>query len=183
MKCDEGRPVCNRCITSGNICAGYSFPDRTSSSTTSTTMTVSPGFQAPSPRPVDATPIEMMLSNYLLTTMSTDEFNPKFWNLLLPQAAHHLPPIWHARSSLAAGRWSTRECADPARGAMAVQYSRESMRQYGISVKQVLDMTNNPFLSGPEKCSILLANLLYGFCNALHGDPAALLAMTARISG
>lgn len=174
IRCDESLPVCNRCVAARRICPGYFLAP------SSAVVMITRPLPTPNPEGGAATATELMLSSYLHTDMESDEFNDKFWRMLLPQAAHHITAVRHARNAVAASRWSERECADPARRDMAARCHAISLQQHSLSVRQILGMTQQAYLSVLDKAGILLANFLFGLCSAAQSHRADFLALVAR---
>lgn len=161
LKCDEGRPDCKQCLVAHRECGGYSSPPSRA------VMTVPAALALTTPGTDGATSTEVMLNDYLLSIWNSgvDEYNNEFWKLVMPRCAQHLPAIWQASSALAAVRWSLKECSGVEKQHMAKNFKGLCLQQYSKSITQILDLTKRPSLSVLDKCYILLANLMYGFCS------------------
>ena len=130
MRCDEQRPACNRCVSTGRKCDGYatdpshwaSTITRSSaspSSTGSATPGSRPGSRALTPSNIELAtlglgarlqflsgdPEQTRSFRYFLTVAApaiAGTFNARFWTDEIPRACHEDPAIWHAIVSLGA---------------------------------------------------------------------------------
>lgn len=105
IKCDEGRPACQRCVSTGRSCDGYGIWDSTADAA---------NFPNPSALSKDSNVILRGLPYVSVLTKSTDEthyfewfkcralkklpgaFILNFWNTLIFQASLDEPAVWHA---------------------------------------------------------------------------------------
>ncbi|KAL6858344.1 hypothetical protein ACO1O0_005805 [Amphichorda felina] len=129
VRCDEQRPACNRCVSTGRKCDGYatdpahwaSFTNARSSNTSSTTGSATPALSLSrdSTPPEDSAmvplgpgarlqflsgdPKQTRSFRYFLSVAApaiAGTFNSRFWTEEIPRACHEDPAIWHAIISL-----------------------------------------------------------------------------------
>lgn len=115
------------------------------------------------PVPLNPTKMELSLRHYFVTKAIvnvSDEFNSDLWSYFLPQAAQNFEPIWHAGNAVAAASWATNGHTDLTLD-VADKLDTESVKQYSISTKRVLAMTQKSGLTPQERATILLASVLY----------------------
>ncbi|OAA71229.1 C6 zinc finger domain protein [Cordyceps fumosorosea ARSEF 2679] len=119
IKCDEGKPVCRRCVFSKRQCGGYmdqpppqyasTANSCCSSPASSSSVCVAPPQQPPGPGlgPIhhDASALEQQMF-YLFRTQTVLQvgcvLDMPFWLVDVPQAAQAHRPLWHAAVALAA---------------------------------------------------------------------------------
>lgn len=100
IKCDEARPDCQKCASTGRRCDGY----RTSSSSSN-----KPPLAPKRPHALDLQLMESDLERRSFdffrkrtVGMLSGIFDPSFWTRLVLQATHHEPAIRHAVVALGA---------------------------------------------------------------------------------
>ncbi|KAJ2967793.1 hypothetical protein NQ176_g9495 [Zarea fungicola] len=124
IKCDEGKPVCRRCVFSKRQCGGYidqPQPEYASSATSSGCSAVS----TPDPIPQPGSGLGIIyteassLEQQMFYTFRNDTvlqvgcvFDMRFWLVDVPQAAQAHRPIWHASIALAALQSSRNAVSD-----------------------------------------------------------------------
>lgn len=137
----------------------------------------------PAPAKVTPTMTEFELSRYFrqnLVVSAHDEFTLDRWRSFVPQAADRYAPMWHATNTAAAIALYRRYSASPSTEAAALAAYHESLRQFSLAVRQILDMLKDPSgLSVEDKTAILLANCLLGHCNLSFGDYIGVVAFWA----
>lgn len=114
------------------------------------------------PTPVKPTTAELALSQYFkinITPFSADEFLEPFWSYSVPLATHSLTPLFHASNAVAGLVWSRTPSARLSPVAATEIYA-ESAKQYSVSTKQILKLTQIPSPSAQDKTTVLLANVL-----------------------
>ncbi|ATY62141.1 C6 zinc finger domain [Cordyceps militaris] len=125
IKCDEGKPVCRRCVFSKRQCGGYmdqatpQYSSNTGSCCSSPTSSVgiSP-YPSSGLGPIhhDASSLERQMF-YLFRTQTVFEvgcvLDMPFWLIDVPQAAQAHQPLWHASVALAALATSRNALNDP----------------------------------------------------------------------
>jgi hypothetical protein len=115
VRCDEGKPACNHCVSTGCTCDGYTSPS-TDSSTASSSSSKSPSpipLHPKSPNPVAdlklilprQNPEEVRSYNYFLQVTApslSGAFYADFWLVEVPRVCLSDAAIWHAVVSLGA---------------------------------------------------------------------------------
>lgn len=176
VKCDEGKPICRRCVTSGHTCVGYELPD----AAPITIMTSSPLWWRAHPSAGAPPPAELELSSYFrqrLVTSGHDEFSLDLWRALVPQAADSQAAMWHATNTAAAIALYRAHSAEPGMQDVAAAQYQQGLRQYSLSLRRILDMIESGrTLTLEEQTAILLANCLLGHCCLLYGDYIGVVA-------
>jgi hypothetical protein len=103
VKCDEVKPACNRCTTTGRKCDGYAVPQ----------ALPSPDPQKRLPQPLLPKNVQLRLPTCPVTSKDQDicqfdffrnqtaqqlsgNFDAEFWNCILLQIGHSEPTVWHS---------------------------------------------------------------------------------------
>jgi hypothetical protein len=100
VKCDEGKPHCERCVTTGRKCDGYElepYKPEDISRSTSCTLTRSPSLE------ILGNEKERRSFHFFLTRTAPQLsafYGEPFWNKLVLQASHYEPSIRHAITAL-----------------------------------------------------------------------------------
>lgn len=117
MKCDEGKPQCNRCLSSGRVCDGYLTGDaamsrRQLAETVRNLNVVGPVSRAltqrastsnPASRPVSPEDnVYFDLFQHATVPATCNLFSSTFWTETVLQMAHEEPAIWHSTLAIAA---------------------------------------------------------------------------------
>ncbi|KAJ6781506.1 hypothetical protein PWT90_08092 [Aphanocladium album] len=180
VKCDEGKPLCRRCVGSGNACEGYELPDAAP-----VMIMTSPLWRvgAPSAKPP---PAELELSWYFrrhLLTTDHDEFSLDLWRGLVAQAADSQAAMWHATNAVAAiGLYRSRP-AEPAGEDAAAALYQQGLRQYSLSLYQISDLIKHSrMLAAEEQTAVLLANCLLAHCCLSYGDYVGVFSLAVHSS-
>ncbi|RAL01880.1 Zn(II)2Cys6 transcription factor domain-containing protein [Aspergillus ibericus CBS 121593] len=123
VKCDEGRPACSRCVSTGRVCDGYGIwggGGTTSSGNRATVPKVCQNalscYNAPVPI-VHATSTERVCVDWFIQrTISkiAGVFSSDFWNRLVVQAISQEPAVRHAALALASAHRYGAHKDDPA---------------------------------------------------------------------
>lgn len=154
VKCDEERPSCRKCSSTGRKCDGYTNPPKP------TTPTLAP--------PVTST--ELQLSTTLLSSLSlypstnareqrsvhffihntapqlSGFYGEDFWDRLVLQTVHCEPVIYHAIIALGSmhERFTTNAdvitSSSEARSQLEVQYAKDSfaLSHYGVAIRSLV---------------------------------------------
>jgi len=103
IKCDESKPACKRCTTTGRKCDGYVTPQPLPSQTPEKRIqqpllpkTVPAGLPT---RPVTAKNRDIRQFDFFRTQTAqqlSGNFDAEFWNYLLLQIGHAEPTVWHS---------------------------------------------------------------------------------------
>ncbi len=161
VKCDETKPACRKCINAQKECA-YPRPPPPASAVRRSLY----------PAPVIGTAQELSLSRHFLgnvITFLSDEFNGELWRYALPQVMHNVEAIWHGSNAIASLSMSHRVTNDGS--------AKESTRQYSMSMKHILEITQAPSITPKNKTIVMLANVLYGIYALFNGDTVANMAL------
>ncbi len=160
VKCDEHKPVCQRCSTGDFICRGYLIIAPATSVVLCRSL-------CPSPAPPQADPnhIELELSHFFRTEVvnkCSDEFSRDLWGVYYPQASQNELALWHGCNALAAC-FQARELqrAGKMMEPLVQGLYKECRRQYCASIKGIMHVANKPGQTAADKVAILGANLLF----------------------
>lgn len=130
VKCDQQRPTCQRCITSGRQCGGYEA-FLIAKPTTASDGTLSLKYIRPSEHPFSVEASEQVAFEYFKIRLLQDiagPFDPSLWyRVILPLTAIE-PSIWHA--CLAVGASATQKISDTTE--LDVQHA---LRYYGKAIR------------------------------------------------
>ena len=122
IKCDEGKPHCSRCTSTGRQCDGYGSKNRGDAqvkgkqqakliSSAALPMTFAIKFTFPNPIPnqiinfPDTTSQELRSLEYFRCATAnklSDWLTESFWKYQIPQCGSHEPSLWHAMIAVAA---------------------------------------------------------------------------------
>jgi hypothetical protein len=100
VKCDEGKPHCKRCVTTGRKCDGYEpepYKPEDISRSTSCTLTRSPSLE------ILGNEKQRRSFHFFLTRTAPQLsafYGEPFWSQLVLQASHYEPSIRHAITAL-----------------------------------------------------------------------------------
>lgn len=78
---------------------------------------------------------------------------------------HNVEAIWHGSNAIASLSMSHRVSDDGS--------AKESTRQYSMSMKHILEITQAPSITAKNKAIVMLANVLYGVYALFNGDTVA----------
>jgi hypothetical protein len=162
VKCDEEKPFCNKCTSTGRACDGYDMegsPGRSSSSdnpsaTAGRTLTLvqSPSVESPS-SPRERRSMQFF---YERTVRKLNPFGADdFWDIHILRATHHEPSIRHAIVALG----SLHEKFEESRGLAFPDGDNFSLQQYNKAIGSLL----KPFSSGGQQTMdvCLTASILF----------------------
>ncbi|KAK4151694.1 hypothetical protein C8A00DRAFT_35645 [Chaetomidium leptoderma] len=159
LKCDEAKPHCRRCSSTGRACEGY-HPDR----------------QSP---PAAGTAIHASHSGLFTSTAERRSFfyfqfqackplggysNSSFWGREVMQAAIHHPPVRHLVIALGAA-YEAFETGTPS------QEPHFTLQQCNHSIRQLamLNQTPGSPLSAEATCCLLTASVLFIYLASIRG--------------
>lgn len=132
MKCDEAKPNCQKCTSTGRQCDGYLTPPTPSNNT------LSPLIRSHSPEyPLTDSDLERRSFHFFCRrtiVILSGIFDPTFWTQLVLQATHHEPAIRHAVIALGALHESSEATSPEKPGIFAMQ-------QYGKAIKCLIKPT------------------------------------------
>lgn len=166
MKCDEGKPVCNRCLSLGKSCKYdiHPFQDSDRETTFINAALQQPGYKV-APLGIDPSQRELQIFHMLhheTARTVAGSFNCEFWTRDVLQASQEYPAIWHASLALAAMHaeiWTKGETD-------AVRYIRHgyhvfALQQYDKAIKHALQLTIREQHSQCDKEALLLVSILF----------------------
>ncbi|PWY65671.1 hypothetical protein BO94DRAFT_591324 [Aspergillus sclerotioniger CBS 115572] len=173
VKCDESKPSCRKCTSTGRKCDGYEGPSnkRTKSTLTYTHNLV----QVPSDwNLVGHNSMENTYFNYfrMVTIPSlTGFFDSGIWSYRLPQVSHHYPALWHAMAALASLHWDFLEEETPITPVRVSQSNRVqfALRQHTKSIQLLREMISWTRLTVHDKLAILGTCIIYICLFSLQG--------------
>lgn len=171
IKCDETWPACLACIHSRRECPGY-------------LMTAPPATIAPtlSSTKIVPTSRELLLNDYFRNVMLTyfpDEFNASFWSRSVLQISRSEMAVWHAVNAVAGSKWAMDRRSN-ATGDFRTMISTECQRQYLMTLKHTLALTQSPQLSERDKTLVLLVNILLSIYWPPPGESRPLHLMISK---
>lgn len=172
VKCDEEKPACRRCTSTGRKCDGYA-PVPKSASTTPPSRHSSPG-QAPSPE-LFATDAERRSFSYFETRACHDiggSFHWQFWAREILQAAVHYPSTRHLVVAIGAAYegYHGQAIKGSASGEDALRLSMEQSNQSIQLMSALFDTQNTERHSTETTCNILAASVLFAYLACLQGQ-------------
>ncbi|KAK4216722.1 hypothetical protein QBC37DRAFT_278556, partial [Rhypophila decipiens] len=168
VKCDETRPACNRCISTGRTCDGYPATGAPSQHSTRRALAtavrqlqvVGPAARVlGKPLPVDDAAC-FDFFRLCTASMTTSVFpGEKFWSLQMLQAAHAEPAIWKAAVALGAfhRRWEysnyclnpnvTRRPGKQRDNADVALFTDQALKHYAVSLSLAKSITDPNMLA------------------------------------
>ncbi|KAJ4144568.1 hypothetical protein LMH87_003449 [Akanthomyces muscarius] len=176
VKCDEGRPSCKKCITTGRTCDGYE------------TATAAPAAGSPPSMSTDqlmrlldqpahaSGPIyggssraekDAFFRFYNLTVKQVaGKTDTMFWKINLPQLSQAQPVLWHA--SLALSAMQLRDTIHD-KTALAHQTRQDhfkfALSQYSKSIAQLVKLSGKTDMTGQDQEAVLTACIVLScFC-------------------
>jgi hypothetical protein len=165
VKCDEGRPHCKRCISTGRRCDGY------------TGEPLSWLRRATRPEPHLETNFSRSTKEQQYLTFfqlyAAPEFagcfDSGFWRFDVPQASHHHPAIQAATIGLGA---LYRKFVSSSQGNVSEialdEYGHDALKHCNRAIQMIIQMPASP--SGEEKITILTVCILFSCFANLEGN-------------
>ncbi|PTD09858.1 hypothetical protein FCULG_00007340 [Fusarium culmorum] len=158
VKCDEGKPTCQRCIIGGRVCQGLGFSDQTRSSQ----------LQLVQPR-------NHVLGNTARSESRTIEFfskvvaptlsgpiDPYFWTHIVLQFSEVEPAVRHSVMTISS-LFENRRSPDKS-SALAIQRNVVALKHYNAAIRQL----QSP--KSPDLILTLLTCLLFVCIEVLHSN-------------
>ncbi|KAL6918991.1 hypothetical protein FSST1_003017 [Fusarium sambucinum] len=138
VRCDEQKPACDRCTSTGRVCDGYASPSPPSASPSSISQSPSPQrHNSPNPT-VDLklvlprqSPDEVRSYTYFLEVTAPSlagSFYADFWLSEVPRVCLSDPAIWHAVVSLGSAHEDFAEYGQGSRSLFALKQFNSSIR-------------------------------------------------------
>lgn len=164
MKCDEARPACKRCTTTGRKCDGYN----------SLPLLVSQP-DAAAPALTRSTWDERRMFFFFRTETASSvagPFDQSFWTVDLLRATQVHPAIWHASVAVAAMYKRYTIPADaPASAGLRRGLYEFALAQYNASIGGLMGVARRDDPSPDDKDVVLATSVLYSGLCSLRGDP------------
>ncbi|KIX10250.1 uncharacterized protein Z518_01331 [Rhinocladiella mackenziei CBS 650.93] len=167
VKCDEQKPECHRCVSTGRKCDGYQQLSNTPSPSNNILQIHSDLF---------ASQTERRSFDYFQTRACQDlgrYFHFPFWSREVLQAAIHFPPIRHLVIALGAAYESfTLEGSNepnPHESAAGMQFA---LQQSNHSIRHMHNLFQSASTNGQSlesTCCILTASILFTYLSSLQG--------------
>ncbi|KXJ87259.1 hypothetical protein Micbo1qcDRAFT_167614 [Microdochium bolleyi] len=188
-KCDEARPICNRCRAGGFVCDGYEADGALAPSARSTTPS-SDGRASVTPSPRALHPGNMLEAQYYTWFFTdtvahlelSDAFGPAFWHRLLRPASQQNPFVWHAIVALGATHWQFSRhdplllpAGDSKMMATTASSSSFALQHYNDAIAGLLRAQNSVSAVTPAPTSIdmdqvLICCFLFVLLESLRGN-------------
>lgn len=161
MRCDEGKPACNKCLSTGRKCDGYdAIPSNVSSPVSLSLFS-------------NVTPREHRAFEYFLSCTAPElagYFSREIYSTRVPKLSFSESPLWHiviALSSVHEGY--AHSIQDSKRDAQLAQYAF-GLKHYSLAVKSLKEAIS----SQPESIeSVLLCCMLFVSFDSLRGNYTA----------
>ncbi|PYH88966.1 hypothetical protein BO71DRAFT_403440 [Aspergillus ellipticus CBS 707.79] len=172
VKCDETKPSCRRCTSTGRKCDGYADPSTSADKRKKKQGSVQiVGYVHVAQMPsawdsLGGEPVENESFHFfrLVTTSNLSGFfDFGFWSYRLLQVSHQYPALWHAMTALARLHRDFATDDTP----MTVSRTRDSqkivfaLRQYNKSIRALRELLLRPYLTHVDKLAILSTCILY----------------------
>ena len=167
MRCDEGKPVCTRCVSTGRTCNGYSPILNDISSVTSSPVSLS--------LYSNVLPREHRAFEYFLSRTApglTGHFPREIHSVRVPKLSFSEPSLWHIVIALSSVHQGYAHSAqDPDRDKQLAEYSF-SLKHYSLAVESLKeDISCQP--ANIE--TILLCCMLFVCFDSLRGNYTVVL--------
>ena len=162
MKCDEAKPACKRCTTTGRRCDGY------------TTLLLPQPDPCAAPTPCTTWSERRMFFFFRTETASrvAGPFDQSFWTVDLLRATAVHPAIWHASIAVAAMYKRYTIPAGEATAALRSGLYEFALAQYNASISGLVGVAGAEEGPGPDGRDVILAtSVLYSGLCSLRGDP------------
>ncbi|OJJ46834.1 hypothetical protein ASPZODRAFT_141621 [Penicilliopsis zonata CBS 506.65] len=168
IKCDEAKPSCQKCLSTGRKCDGYQ--------------------EAVQVKPADPSP-HLALSAWDLLSQNPDEkknfaffcsvttghlagsFDLDFWSRQLLQISHQYPTLWHGVIALACiHREFITESAPPTLPRVGESLKLSfALQQFNKSIQSLTQIISQKWLSNFDKQVVLITSILYTCLCILQG--------------
>ncbi|KAH6687894.1 hypothetical protein F5X68DRAFT_206471 [Plectosphaerella plurivora] len=167
IKCDELKPQCRRCLSTGRVCDGYeAIASATARPKASAAVLLGPRLLLPR-----RDPVEIRSYRYFLEVASPSMagfFNYDFWLHEIPRMSHADPAIWHAVVSLGAAYELFSRAADP-----SLSTSAAALRQLVLAqVNQSIQSLVQPSARHNDRSRALAAGILFTHISTIQGRHA-----------
>ncbi|KAL5336897.1 hypothetical protein BJX70DRAFT_371416 [Aspergillus crustosus] len=165
VKCDEAKPSCLRCTSTGRICDGYSRPLQVGSSPSTDLQQIPRSGLSSSSGTPDAEQRALHIFNTVIAPSIVSLFDIDFWTHDLLQTATEFKTVQYAVAALAAAYEASILCSAPSFAQsqfVLVQYTKSinSLRQY---------LGKTKFRTRVQQSVVLITNYLLMFLCAIMG--------------
>ncbi|KAH8721747.1 hypothetical protein BGZ61DRAFT_571860 [Ilyonectria robusta] len=176
VKCDEGRPACHRCVSTGRTCDGYGIwgggdnRHPQVSATGQNNIPVSRVLAAISPRVLDAAERDCFEWFTLISAKKLRGlFGSAFWDTLVLQASFNEPAVLHAVLALGSVQRQEMVEARDATSGLRIPDGEEQfmLRQYSKAISHLVPESQAKVQ--PSVDAVLLTCLLFIFLEFIRG--------------
>ncbi|ATY59184.1 C6 zinc finger domain [Cordyceps militaris] len=173
VKCDEGRPACTKCISTGRQCDGF----ETAPEPPAPVLPSQHVLHALTPLYGQATAPERAMFDLFRTrtvTQVAGAFYQPFWHVDVLLAAQTQPALWHASLAMAA-MYAWFETDDDDDDDMRAQTLRRdhyhfALRQYNAAIAHLVALAPRGQDAAAAEV-LLMASVLFTGLSSLRGDP------------
>lgn len=177
IKCDEAKPACRRCISTGRLCEGYI--SNTALRTAESSRQDEPS-RALITFYIEASTRQRKLFHWFhneAVHQISGTLDSAFWNVRLPQVGHHCQPIWHVAVALSAVhvQWKMQQDTEASRLARK-EYYADGLENYSIALRHLSRIAGKPHLNHSDREVLLICSILFGcICTFLEDGKQALV--------
>ncbi|RGP79061.1 transcriptional regulatory [Fusarium longipes] len=158
VKCDEGKPSCQRCVTAGRICHGFGFIDQI---TTTRLQVVQPrNHVLGNPTRNDSRVVEFFCK--VVAPSLSGPIDPYFWTHIVLQFSEVEPAVRHSVMTISS-LFENRQRRDKS-SALAVQRNVVALKHYNAAIRELQTLRN------PDLVLTLLTCLLFVCIEILHSN-------------
>ncbi|CEJ94620.1 hypothetical protein VHEMI10139 [[Torrubiella] hemipterigena] len=177
VKCDETRPSCTKCTSTGRKCGGYTHNEGPRDKTL---VTIRPA-ETVSPVSVSAGSEDLhMFHMFRLDVIyqTSGLFDKPFWQVDILRAARERPAIWHANLAFAAiYRWRELRHSDQVNAEQKIyDLYAFSIKHYNAAIQGLLSITKKTNQTVSDKETLLLTETLFVGLNAVQGNLTSAIA-------
>lgn len=184
VKCDQARPVCQRCVRAKRPCDGYE-DDTHDSTTQENRLQVILAASEIVPMELDVQPYpagvtysaeSISLFQYFRTDVASEfagAFDQNFWTVGILQATNLQPAVWYAASAIAAIYRSYKLIGDSRHRSKSGKLDPSSavaLKHYNASLKCIVDIFQQPRLTMVDKEVLLVTTMLFAILCRLRAD-------------
>ncbi|KAI2916518.1 transcriptional regulator family: Fungal Specific TF [Aspergillus niger] len=186
IKCDETKPSCQRCTSTGRKCDGYQDP-RAKQITRRKSKRAQPDglLQIPSAWSfIGGKPMNHEHFHYFVVVTAptlTGYFNSGLWSYTLPQISYSYPALWHAITALASLHRDFLEDVAP----LAITQDcstvrvRFALQQHTRSIQSLRELMSKPCLTVHDKMAVLATCIIFICLLSLQGFHSQAMAHVA----
>ncbi|RAL03257.1 Zn(II)2Cys6 transcription factor [Aspergillus ibericus CBS 121593] len=169
IKCDEGRPSCRNCRSTGRFCDGYNDDSIPKESDWLVTSRLPSTWDFVTLDPVEKENFDFFRS--ITTSTLAGYFDFGFWSYRLLQDSHRYPALWHGMTALAAVH---REYVDPSKSLTRPRMGdtrnvQFALKQFNKSIQSLMSQFSGHSLTINDKIAVLSTCVLYICISSLQG--------------